>query len=407
MNIREDPKLQRMFIRKNLSKSRKQIYTTNFTRLYELTGKTPSELIAEAKEEQRPYIKDNQIVEIDIDDRNVTKYLYAFYNSMNVRKLKEATMKTNMAAVRSFYKEYKVDLPDPIQITLPRRIIREGDIPNIEDIRKGIDQTPYIKYKAAITLIASSGIRSGDVRYFTIGNFLDATKDYHDGTLESLFNYKGEIIPVWDFIPRKTRKQGNICITFNSPEASEYIIDYLKVRIRLGENLTQDSFLFRSKQNEQYSNKGFLWIFHSVNQEAFNYKDKNGRSFFRAHNLRKFFLSTFRQNSTDYFTLKVVAGHSISRNNDENYQEIPIHQIRSEYLKVLPYLTIHETKIHDVKTEEFLKLEKELAAKEDRMKELEEKMNEKDLEVEKLKKQFDHFQELVVDKKYAKDLLKD
>lgn len=375
--------------------------------MYLLTGLTPSELILEAKEEQKPYIENNQIVEVDIDDRKVTSYLYAFYNSMLEQKLKEATMKTNLAAVRSFYKEYKVELPDPIQITVPRKIIREGDIPNIDDIRKGIDQTPYLKYKAVITFIASSGIRSGDVRNFKVGDFLQATKEYHDGTLNSLFNYKGEIIPVWDFIPRKTQKQGNICITFNSPEASEYILDYLKQRISRGENLTEDSFLFKSNKSPQYSIKGFLWIFHSVNKEVFNTKDKNGRDFFRAHNLRKFFLSTFRQKSNDYFTLKVIAGHSIARNNDENYQEVPIHQIRAEYLKVLPYLTISQTKVHDVKTEEFLKLENKLAAKEKQMQELEAKINNKDEEVEKLKKQFEHFQELLIDRKYAKDLLKD
>ena len=360
MNIADDPKLNQMFTKKNLSESRRRMYIYNFNEMYNLTGLTPSGLIAEAKYEQKPSLdENNQIIFKDVDDRKITEYIYQYYASMEEKKLKSATKKTKMGVIRSFYTNFKIELPDNIQITIPHQLIREGDIPNLEDIKKGVEQAKYLKYRAIILLIATSGIRSGDVRHFTVEDFLNATKEYHNGTLEGLLHSKENIIPMWDFIPRKTMKQGNICITFNTPETSKYIIEYLKQRIERGETLNKDSFLFRSKKNKQYSIKGFLWVFSSVNKELFG-KDKHNRDFFRAHNLRKFFLSTFRQKTNDSFTYKIVAGHSIRKNNDENYQEIPLTEIKKQYLKVIPFLSIKDTRVHTIKSREYIKLENQL-----------------------------------------------
>lgn len=374
MNIADDPKLQRMFTKKNLSDSRKKMYIYNFNKMYQLTGLTPSELIAEAKNEQRPTLdENNQIIFKDVDDRTVTEYIYQFYSHMLEKKLRPATMKTKLGLICSFYHNYKIELPDNIQISLPKQIIREGGIPSLEDIKKGVNQARYLKYKAIILLIASSGIRSGDIRHFKVGDFLNATRKYHNGTLEDLLDCKTDIVPTWEFIPRKTKRQGNICITFNTPEASRYIIDYLKKRQLNGENLNKDSFLFTSAWKKQYSIKGFLWIFSSVNDELFG-KDHTNRNFFRAHNLRKFFLSTFRKKTNDLFTLKVVAGHSFAKNNDENYQEVPVNEIKKQYMQVIPFLSIKDTRVHTIKSKEFSKLENRLKQKDQEMEEMSKKL---------------------------------
>jgi len=54
--ISTDIKLKQMFLRKNLSESRKHYYIKILSEVYEITGKTPSELIVEAKEEEQPYL---------------------------------------------------------------------------------------------------------------------------------------------------------------------------------------------------------------------------------------------------------------------------------------------------------------------------------------------------------------
>lgn len=373
MNIEEDPILQRMFIKKNLSDSRRRMYKNNFKTMHELTGLTPSELIVEAKKEQKPSLDENsQIIFKDVEERKVTDYLYKYHEHMVEKKLKPSTIKTNMGVVRSFYNSCKIELPDNIKIIIPLQLIREGDIPCLEDIKKGFEQAKYLKYKAIILLAATSGIRSGDLRHFTVGDFLEATKEYHNGTLDDLLHSKKDIIPTWEFIPRKTRNTGNICITFNTPEASKYIIDYLKQRIEKGHKLTKNSFLFVSGKEKQYSIKGFLWVFSSVNNELFG-KDKLNRDFFRAHNLRKFFLSTFRQKTNDLFTLKIVAGHTLAKNNDINYQQIPIDEIKRQYMKVIPFISIKDTRVYTIKSKEFTKLEKQLTEKDERITKLEEK----------------------------------
>lgn len=77
--IKQDRRLSQMIIRKNLSKSRQDLNYNTFTKLYKLVGKTPSEIIKEAQEEQKPRIQDNQIVYTEINDRKITAYLYKYY----------------------------------------------------------------------------------------------------------------------------------------------------------------------------------------------------------------------------------------------------------------------------------------------------------------------------------------
>ena len=67
--IRQDMKLQQMFIRKNLSKSRIDLNIIAFTKMYELTGLTPTELIDEALEEQEPRLINGQLRFKQINDR--------------------------------------------------------------------------------------------------------------------------------------------------------------------------------------------------------------------------------------------------------------------------------------------------------------------------------------------------
>ena len=411
MDIADDPKLNRMFTKKNLSESRRRMYLYNFKEMFDLTSLNPSELILEAKDEQKPSLdKSNQIIFKDIEDRKVTEYLYKYYAGMVEKKLKSSTIKTKMGIVCSFYNNFKIELPDNIKIIIPNQLIRKGDIPNLEDIKKAVGQAKYLKYKAIILLIATSGIRSGDVRHFTVGDFLNATKEYHNGTLDELLHSKKNIIPIWDFIPRKTINQSNICITFNTPEASRYIIDYLKQRLERGETLNNDSFLFTSTKNKQYSIKGFLWVFSSVNDELFG-KDHHNRNFFRAHNLRKFFLSTFRQKTNDSFTLKVVAGHTLRRDNDMNYQEIPIYEIKKQYMQVIQFLSIKDTRVYTIKSKEYAELKNQLQKnqteskqKEDKIKYLESLVMDMD---KRLKKSEGFFEKLSKELSENPDSLKD
>lgn len=50
--ISENIKINQMFLRKNLFETRKHHYIKTLTEMFEITGKTPAELIIEIKKEE-------------------------------------------------------------------------------------------------------------------------------------------------------------------------------------------------------------------------------------------------------------------------------------------------------------------------------------------------------------------
>lgn len=174
-------------------------------------------------------------------------------------------------------------------------LIKEGDIPAIKDIKKGVDGTNNIRDKAIILFMATTGIRTSDVIDFKISDLLEATKNYHDGTLMDLLAQKtNNLVPVWYFTPLKTIKKANICVTFNTPEATGYLFEYLKTR----KNLDEDSYLFGFDNGKPISNFAIIHIFRRINDRVF-FRNNEGKRFFHPHAMRKFFITTCNHNSSD------------------------------------------------------------------------------------------------------------
>ena len=354
--ISEDIRVKRMFLRKNISASRKKQYINVLSEIYEITNKTPSQLISEAKEEEQPYIINNIPRIKDIDERKLTKYFYTYYESLLSKELNKSTIDSKLKSLRAFYNEHSITLPRPIKLDIPIKIIREGDIPNIDDIRKAVENATTIRNKAIILFMASTGIRSSDVRNFKVSDFTKATKEYHNSnSIEDLLdgNYKN-IIPCWDFTPQKTRKAGNLCITFNTPEATEAIINYLKTR----NNLQEDDYLFISQYKKQIGYHGIIWMFKELNDKYF-YRNKEGNRFFHAHALRKFFISTVKHHTIDYKKGKLLSGHAISK-IEMAYEEIKKNDMKEFYCQLIPHLSIRDIKVHTLKSKEYLELENKL-----------------------------------------------
>lgn len=362
MNLLEDEKLQRLLIRRNLSEGRKKGYYIVFTEIYELINKSPSELIEEAKFEERPYIADNnQIVFNDIGDRKVTQYLFQYYDYLKSKNLKEITIDNKIKTFRALYNEYRINLPENIKIIIPNTIIREGDIPTRADIKKALEFTNSLRNKAIITLAASSGMRSGDMLYLKIKDFIEATKEYHKSqSVEGVLELENDnLIPCWYFQPSKTIKTGNICVTFNTPECSQYIIDYLKQRQKEGEILTPESDLFISSLKKRLSLGSLKWLYSRINKELFG-KSSDGKSFFRSHNMRKFFITTCNHNSNDITKVNLLSGHTSPNSQVHNaYNEINIQVMKRFYTHLIEYLSFKDTDVKVVKSDEYIKLDKQ------------------------------------------------
>ena len=357
--IRQDMKLQQMFIRKNLSKSRIDLNIIAFTKMYELTGLTPTELIDEALEEQEPRLINGQLRFKQINDRKITRYLYNYYFFLQQENYKLQTIQTRMATVRAFYNEYDVELPKNIQLQNNKPLVTEGDLPARKDILKALQSTNNKRNKALILFLLE----------FKVHDLIQGCKNYNVTSLNELLNIDADnVVPGFYFRPQKTIRSGNICCTFCTPECFKSLQDYLKTR----PYLTEDSPLFTNRFNEKLSRDAVIRIFKTINDNEFGFV--NNQRFFKAHNLRKWFVSQCNQHSGDLLKVHILAGHSISR-IDATYNEINVDVMRRFYISLIPHLTVNPTRVKTVKSREFLELERRL--------------KEQELENQRLKDEFD------------------
>ena len=373
-NIRNDKKLQQMFIRKNLGENRRETYIRVFGRVYQLTQLTPSQLLDIAKEEQKPKLRDGQIEFKELEDRTITNIQYSLYSHLSDQGIANLTIKTELATFRAFFNEYNVQLPKNIDITADSNLYETGDLPTKEDILQAIQSTNNKRNKALIYFLSSSGIRPIDARNFRIKDFLKGCSYYlgENATLEDLYNSDYEhIIPYFYFRPQKTRRHGNICCTFCSNESVQSILDYLKTRY----NVKEDDYLFASREGGRIAHSTYVGMFRAINDKEFG-RNRFGERFFQAKHLRKYFISTCNQHSGDLLKVRLLAGHTIA-DIDKAYNEINIDAMRRFYISLLPYLNLHDTSVKTVKSKEYQDLERKLRKQEIENQKLKSELDEK------------------------------
>lgn len=355
-----DIKLMQLVKRRNLSAEREKQYNIAFSELFFLLGKTPTQLLEEAKKEQEPYLDETRIPRImAIDDRKVNQYQFLYHDYLTKKGNAETTKKEKIQTLRSFYREYYIDLPRSIKFYTKTNRLRTSDIPTWIDVKDSLNYCKTPREKAIVSLIATSGIRESDVVRFTIKDFLDATAIYHDGTIDDLLTKNPfDIVPLYDFMPIKTINQGNLCITFNTGECSYYIFEYLNERIEEGYSVKPKDPLFRGLKYPHFMKPAvILRLFQRLNKELKAGKDKNGvYGKFRSHNLRKLFSSTCRRNITKINTnndkysqldlISIFTGHTPpNMSNVEVYDAVDDmdgedNYLRKTYESLIPYLSI-------------------------------------------------------------------
>ena len=356
-----DLKLMQLIQRRNLSKEREKQYNAAFKELFFLLGKTPSQLLEVAKEEQQPYLDKNGFPRIlAMDDRKVNEYQFLYHKYLDDKGNAETTKKEEINTLRSFFREYYIDIPRPIKFhTRPNRL-RISDIPTWKDVKNSLNYCKNSREKAIVSFIATTGIRESDVVNFTIKDFLDATDIYHNGDINDLLAKNPfDIVPCYDFMPIKTVNQGNLCITFNTGECSYYIFEYLKERIKKGYSVESDDPLFRGLKHPHFMKPAvILRMFQRLNKELKSGKDKNGiYGKFRSHNLRKLFSTTCRRNITkinvngdkytDLDVISVFTGHTPpNMSNSEVYDAVDSvdgdnNYLRKIYESLIPYFRIN------------------------------------------------------------------
>lgn len=351
MNIQED-KYFKLFLRsRNLRQSTQNLYKQTLKRYCEFTRKTPTQLINEAEKEEKERLRMRER-QIKLDLLDYTEYM----NSQNFSPL---YIKKTMTEIRTFYREFEIELPKTVPIRNDEQILITTDnMMNKDHIKKALGFA-NLKYKAIILLMSSSGMGAAEVTHLTIGDFLKSLEIggkelISIGELDTLLTKKSEyeLIPTWKIKRYKTRMP---YFTFSSPESTRAILNYLHQReYQNTYPQSREELLFMN-----YDRGEFHVIKNNILGTEFrrlNIKcgfGKQGRlSFFRSHNLRKFFATTLQKNGLQQIITDWLLGHKLNPVTGA-YFKPDILAVKKEYMKALPDLSLENTEIKDIHSREY------------------------------------------------------
>lgn len=218
---------------------------------------------------------------VPLKNRRIKKRLLDFRAFLLNSDLSICTVRTYLSRIRTFYRHFEIELPYLNDISFDNDYLSSyEDLPTKKDIRMVCDISS-IDFKAVVLFISSSGCAKAETLSLTVGDFVNATKKYHEGgsiddvlcCLEDCRN----IVPTFYLKRVKTNKFYH---TFCSPEASFHIVKYLLSR----RDLTLEDKLF------DFSDSSLLYAFKKVN-DSLDMGFVGKYRFFRSHALRKYHAS--------------------------------------------------------------------------------------------------------------------
>ena len=271
---------------------------------------------------------------IPLKDRKIKTRLVDFRIFLIESDLAPSTSRTYFAKVKSFYQHFEVELPR-LQQAKYDKIYETNylDLPTKRHIYEAVEISS-IDLKAVILFMSSSGTAKAETLSMTVEDFINATNDYHHGgSLEYILDTltkKDNIIPTFYLKRIKTDKY---YYTFCSPEASAYIVKYLKTR----QNLKLTDQLF------EFSSSSLINHFQEINDNM-NWGFKGKYRFFRTHTLRKFHASNIGL-AAEY----VDALQGRSKNEvHETYIKTNPKRLKEIYAKAVKNVMIFEDKKEEV-----------------------------------------------------------
>lgn len=414
-----DARLQMMIVRRKLSKSAIKNYNNVFDELYEYFKVTPTDIVAIGKKEQRPFKDENDEIQyIELEDRSVTRFQFEYFKKMEEKKLAPTTIKLKLDTYRALLGEYNIEKPKSINIIIPRDRIRDEEIVSWREVEAALSFCNGIRDKAIISFMATSGLRASDVVNLTIVDMIDACDIFfEDGEEKSidvlLSKNPDDIIPCWEIMPSKTSSNSQLCVTFNTPEASKYIFQYLnerkiKDKKKDGDGIIKPEEPLFATSTKNYLNSDSIGkMFQRINKKLGAKQDKNGKyGRFRAHSLRKLFTTTCRRNITQVVInsdktseidiISIFTGHvPPNESNSKVYEAIESDShdsyLRKTYLALVPYLSIQDVEIKDIKTQHYKDLEEQNKLLQEKLESQEvrtqRELDEKDNEISRLQRQ--------------------
>ena len=272
---------------------------------------------------------------------NFRRYLYENY--------KKNTAHMHLTRIIALFRHYEIEIG-----TLPYFSTKKAEpsIPINPDLlidREILQLCINVKnplLKALVLFMSSTGMSKIDTLHLTVQDFLTATNEYHNNTLpDALYQLKDNHQSVGTWQNFKREKTGTIYFTFNSPESSIAITQYLLTR----EHLTVDAPLF------DISYKYMTDLFKETNDLL--RLGKNGQySRFASHMLRRYHATQLTEAGMDLDKINILQGRKPKNIAYQSYIKIKPSKLKDEYIEALPYLVVEDytrvkTELETVKEE--------------------------------------------------------
>lgn len=381
----------------NITEKSKSNYKKVLTKLTKSANTTLEKIITDCKNQQDRVLEKiinhgtdedgNNIIEkrittfdVNSPDSKVKLYLENYVNYCKEKGNSNGTINQNIMLINAFLKYYKIRLPDmePLE-----KDSKKWYLLTKEDFKYILNDCTLTQ-ASLIKFLQSSGMRISDALSLTIGDFMEATKEYHNFVDVNEFIDKApqDMIGTWYFHPSKTIKFQVPCLTFNDPETSNLIlqnlrkiknryIPYAKKKYGFIKTMSKNDALFSStkgkyteplhanptaaqfwKKNQKLQEWRKLKIEERIvngelSQEDFD-KEVAKIPKFHAHACRKYFESAIAKNCGDLRICTLMEGHVSPVSTDSSYIKQDIENVKEAYLAALEDLSLEnaEAKVY-------------------------------------------------------------
>lgn len=348
MNIENDTHFNLFIKSRNLTESSRKVYKWAINHYCDYLKLTPTEFIEEAENEEEERLR--------MKKRKIKIHLIDFLNFAEEMELSSTSRKHMQTLIRTFYREFEIELPHPVRIVDDEEELITADLMiQKEHIKKALNYA-NLKYKAIIKVIMSSGMGISEISELTYSNFLnslDLPEKLYSDELREIIDQRNEIdkVPCWKIRRFKTKKP---YFTFGSPESVYAILDYLEYLERKQRYHQPEDYLFCDPNMEQSAVGSMVQKFRIINDHCgFGFLGR--QRFFKTHNLRKYFATHLYTSGVREKTIDWLLGHEIIVVNGR-YIKSDIEAVKLEYLKGLDELSMENVEVKLIESKDLQKL---------------------------------------------------
>jgi len=209
------------------------------------------------------------------------------------------TINTYISAVKTWLAVNNIDIG---KVMFPRRYVKYVDrAPTPEELQKMLE-VANLHEKVIISILATSGVRISTL----VGlKYKHIKQDFEKG-----------IVPCAIYVPAELNK-GKYCdyVTFMNEEACKYLREYLDLRRRKGEIITDESPLIRNLKSDEIrpmTPEGVSSVVRRVMKKAGIVTGNEKRYEVRPHSLRKFFKTQLSARGVPPEYVEYMMGHRTS-----------------------------------------------------------------------------------------------